>query len=66
LGLKLFRVPFLINGIVWLNGLWSPFGFETIFKICRAELDYRLNGLWSPFGFETFETNCSNSTISKG
>ena len=37
-----------------LNGLWSPFGIETVFDIC--EYSYQqpgLNGLWSPFGIET-------------
>jgi hypothetical protein len=37
-----------------LNGLWSPFGIETLYvagAICALRVG--LNGLWSPFGIET-------------
>ena len=35
-----------------LNGLWSPFGFETV-EDRKCIVGIWLNGLWSPFGFET-------------
>ncbi|SRR6266487_2762905 len=38
----------------WLNGLGSPFGFETPQFGTTAPRFLRLNGLGSPFGFETF------------
>ncbi len=40
-----------------LNGLGSPFGFET--SLCEGLYLVpfeRLNGLGSPFGFETFQS----------
>jgi len=36
-----------------LNGLWSPFGIETIRVFVDDVEKKRLNGLWSPFGIET-------------
>ena len=36
-----------------LNGLWSPFGIETIDLNEIKRIQYGLNGLWSPFGIET-------------
>ena len=37
-----------------LNGLGSPFGFETVFFVTLLIItDVGLNGLGSPFGFET-------------
>ncbi len=39
---------------IGLNGLWSPFGIETVESWpLRAVLFWWLNGLWSPFGIET-------------
>src|SRR2546421_424699 len=39
----------------WLNGLWSPFGIETMEFCLRVNDDWDwLNGLWSPFGIETY------------
>jgi len=36
-----------------LNGLGSPFGFETTLPRYNARTCQGLNGLGSPFGFET-------------
>jgi len=36
-----------------LNGLGSPFGFETGMNELTDTQVHRLNGLGSPFGFET-------------
>src|SRR2546430_5978246 len=47
-------LPMLYYECSRLNGLWSPFGFETRDSALRLRLGFlRLNGLWSPFGFET-------------
>ncbi len=36
-----------------LNGLWNPFGIETVLKYSLDNVIFRLNGLWNPFGIET-------------
>src|SRR3989442_11317407 len=39
---------------LWLNGLGSPFGFETsLSNLANPMIRLWLNGLWSPFEFET-------------
>src|SRR6266496_3752186 len=54
LGLKQERTTCFTNSWSWLNGLWSPFGFETKKDSHAHGLPCLwLNGLWSPFGFET-------------
>src|SRR5437763_1382169 len=52
-GLKPYRTLVGVRyGGRWLNGLWSPFGFETVGKQIFAIESPRLNGLGSPFGCE--------------
>src|SRR5438046_254545 len=56
-GLKLEHSELKLSDSQWLNGLWSPFGFETVVKsIAVTHSPFGLNGLWSPFGFETCAT----------
>ncbi len=52
-GLKLRGIHLEVRGILWLNGLGSPFGIETSNKPCMRGLLIWLNGLGSPFGIET-------------
>src|SRR5713226_5473165 len=48
------REPITRKSLPWLNGLWSPFGIETLLMAAIALSTHsRLNGLWSPFGIET-------------
>ncbi len=54
LGLKQSRVLLAAFSSVWLNGLGSPSGIETVIWSGRGGLDgCRLNGLGSPSGIET-------------
>src|SRR5207245_2434718 len=49
-----------------LNGLWSPFGFETQRLRQLAPHVPRLNGLLSPFGFETGHKHYSGTCRRRG
>ncbi len=53
-GLKLLSSEPILRSEKWLNGLWSPFGFETDQYAWENKQEPWLNGLWSPFGFETW------------
>ncbi len=53
-GLKRCEYLGLTRTLPGLNGLWSPFGFETfVYTNSHLMPTVGLNGLWSPFGFET-------------
>src|SRR6266516_1287364 len=47
------RLPMLYCEGSRLNGLWSPFGIETLLPLDSHSHHVGLNGLWSPFGIET-------------
>src|SRR6266705_116611 len=51
-GLKRLSDCGFLHIFVWLNGLGSPFGFETLKSFGVNQQKRRLNGLGSPFGFE--------------
>ncbi len=55
-GLKLYSTLLEFWALDRLNGLGSPFGFETPEPRESPQELEGLNGLGSPFGFETFET----------
>ncbi len=66
-GLKLAHMAKQHEGPIWLNGLGSPFGIETIYLLSMAQAKaVRLNGLGSPFGIETSFHFCTPYRINLG
>src|SRR6266699_2159938 len=65
LGLKHQINPAIQAAIGRLNGLGSPFGFETSHQRSFVQMCSWLNGLGSPFGFETLYLRQSSKQLGR-